>query len=198
MTCLALRGWWPIVFLILLAACTPCAPCPPASGENSSANSEDARFAMSDTGLPVVKFDELATGKQKPPTMEELKNELSAAGYRWFFGQGIGRTATNVGIVWAFPPYAVYLVANYGLEAAGYRPLYVTDALGEDVRLGVLTVYDGFTGMPGFVNSSLAGQPYFGRDVWRKEAYTQDLSQPTDEIKLIVTEKPEVRKKGEQ
>lgn len=103
---------------------------------------------------------DLASGKQKPPTFDELGGQLETAGANWLFGDGIGKTMVNVGAVVLFPPYAIYLVGNAGLAMFGQEPLYVTDLLPEAPREGYLTVYDAVTSVPGLLTSTVAGEEF--------------------------------------
>jgi hypothetical protein len=88
-----------------------------------------------------------------PPTLEDLGN-------RWLYGPGLGRTAANVGTTVLFPPFALYILGNAGLQLAGYDPIYATDALPETPRETVLSFYDGITSVPGRVAALIAGRPY--------------------------------------
>ena len=101
-----------------------------------------------------------AAAAERPPTSDELSQQLAVAGHRWFYGQGIGTTMLNVGTVVLFPPYALYLLGNAGVAFAGYEPLYVTDALPEPAKKEVLGLYNGVTGVPGRLNALVAGERF--------------------------------------
>ena len=101
-----------------------------------------------------------AAAAERPPTSDELSQQLAVAGHRWFYGQGIGTTMLNVGTVVLFPPYAIYLLGNAGVAFAGYEPLYVTDALPEPAKKEVLGLYNGVTGVPGRLNALVAGEQF--------------------------------------
>ncbi len=103
---------------------------------------------------------ELATGEATPPTPEELEVKLQESAEKWFYGRGLGRTMTNVAAIAVFPPYAIYLLGNAGLQLAGYDPIYITDALPGEGRETVLGVYDGITSVPGRVTSTIAGREF--------------------------------------
>lgn len=134
--------------VLLLASC---------AAERETAS--EARPRMMDvTAPPDVKG--LATGEVKPPSPEEAAELLEKEGGNWFYGPGLGSTMLNVGACVLFPPYALYLLMNYGLEASGYEPLYVTDALPEGPRDGVKEVYREVTSVPGKVTSAVAGEEF--------------------------------------
>ena len=96
---------------------------------------------------------------------EELNDESAAFSdtfLDWIFGGGLGRTAVNIGTVIVFPPYAIYMFGNAGIALAGYDPLYVTDALPEKARTGVLSAYDEVTSLPGRMNAAVMRQKFCG------------------------------------
>lgn len=103
---------------------------------------------------------ELARGEVKPVPKEELETEFKNAGKDWFFGHGLGSTLLNVGGIVIFPPYALYLLGNAGLQLFGYSPLYVTDALPEPVHEPVMSVVDGVTGAPGRFNAIIFDEEF--------------------------------------
>jgi hypothetical protein len=79
----------------------------------------------------------------------------------WWFGHGVGRTTTTIGTIVVFPPWGLYLLANAGIVLAGYEPMYITDALPEETRTNVLSVYDGVTSVPGRVNAAITGRKFY-------------------------------------
>jgi len=107
---------------------------------------------------------DLATGKTKPPTADELQEGLSEFGHRWFFGPGFGRTAVNVGTAVVFPPYALYLVGQAVTRMAGYEPYTISDAIPEPLHSPSMVVYEGVTDAPGLLNSFLFGEQFQGED----------------------------------
>lgn len=123
--------------LLWLAACTPASP------------------TASTDALSPAYTRQLLTGEAPAPTPEEAQEILQDAWYSWIYGQGVGRTALNVGTVVLFPPYALYLLGNAGLQFAGYEPLYVTDALPEQSRKVVLSGVDEITSVPGRLNAAV-------------------------------------------
>ena len=135
------------------------ASCAKSSRESSSKRlSEDQPQNSND--LKPVSIADLASGKSEPPTPEEANRKLAQFGHDWFYGGGLGRTTLNVGAVVLFPPYALYLVGNACLQLADKDPIYVTDALPEKPREGVLRVYDEFTSVPGRITAGVSGEEF--------------------------------------
>lgn len=93
---------------------------------------------------------------------EELQdnNHFSDTFLDWMLGGGIGRTALNVTTVVVFPPFALYLLGNAGIALAGYDPLYVTDALPDSARTGVLSAYNEVTSVPGRINAAVMREKF--------------------------------------
>ena len=115
----------------------------------------------SDSGeLKPVSIPDLANGTTAPPTPEEANRKLAQFGHDWFYGGGFGRTALNVGTVVLFPPYAIYLVGNACLQLADREPLYITDALPDAPREGVLKIYNEFTSVPGRIAAGVGGEEF--------------------------------------
>ena len=130
------------------------------SSSNDSARPVDYAGINELGMLNPPSIPDLATGKEKPPQMDELGDQLETAGSNWLYGDGLGKTILNVGAVVLFPPYAIYLVGNAGLAMFGQDPLYVTDLLPEEPREGYLTVYDAVTSVPGMLTSTVAGEDF--------------------------------------
>jgi hypothetical protein len=103
---------------------------------------------------------DLATGNAEPPDPNEMKLLLKQETKRWFYGRGLGRTAANIGTIVFFPPYAIYLLGNAGMELAGYDPLYITNILPQEPREVVNSIYDDVTSVPGRVNAAIAGYEF--------------------------------------
>ncbi len=102
---------------------------------------------------------------QKPLPPEKTKELLGKMGGNFVYGQGFGEAAITVGTIFAFPPYAIYVLGNGALSVAGYKPLHVTDALPDDARNGWNDVYDSVTGVPGHVSAAVAGEEFRNREV---------------------------------
>ncbi len=102
----------------------------------------------------------LARGETTPPTPAEFKQQLGDYGHSWFYGPGIGKTMANVGTVIAFPPYALYLLGNAGLQLAGFEPLYVSEAIPGEAGRYVKGAYENVTSIPGRVTSFVAGEDF--------------------------------------
>lgn len=89
----------------------------------------------------------------RTPTPSEL-------GSRWLYGAGFGRSLLNVGTSIAFPPYALYLVGNAGLEVSGLPTLYVSNALPKRPRGFIMSFYEGITSVPGRLAALVGGVEY--------------------------------------
>ena len=129
---------------------------PQASAANDRAHLQNS-FDVSD---PAGSLGGLASGQTKPPTPEELQPQLESATHKWFYGPGVGRTALNIGTIVLFPPYALYLLGNAGLNMAGFPQIHVTDALPPEPRDAVNGVYDDVTSAPGRLNAFIAGEEF--------------------------------------
>lgn len=142
-----------LIFLVFSTACARTEfPPPPVPREYKMAPQRDY--------LKPPSIPDLAYGRQKPPTYEEVRSQFSERGRGWFYGAGLGKTIGNIGAAVAFPPYLAYLVGNAGLSLAGYEPLYVTDLLPEEEGQGVQQVYDAVTSVPGLVAARVAGEKF--------------------------------------
>jgi len=103
---------------------------------------------------------ELITGEQKAPNVEQAKRELDTQLGKWFYGHGFGRSLLNVGTIVVFPPWALYLSGNAGIELAGYEPLRITSIFPDKPRDGILDLYDGITSVPGRLNATVANKTF--------------------------------------
>lgn len=103
-----------------------------------------------------------ASLSNRPADSPQDQAPLSASelGKHWFYGQGLGTSILNVGTSIAFPPYAIYLIGNAGLDIAGLPTLYATNALPKKPRSFVLKFYDGFTSIPGRFAALIAGEEF--------------------------------------
>lgn len=138
------------------------------STEQGSADSRGRLSRTASTGNDVTSniipsIPRLLSGEELAPTPEQSGEALESYMHEWFFGPGVGRTAVNVGTTIAFPPYALYLVGNAGLQLAGYKPFFISEQLPEPVGSGWLVVYDGVTSVPGLFNSLIFDEPFHGR-----------------------------------
>ena len=135
-----------------------------------SFNSEDAEESVANTVKSPQKKDYFSSlvswkdvqeiSKAPPANTDEVQEQLAESTDNWFYGPGVGRTMLNVGSIIVFPPYALYLLGNAGLTFAGYDPVYVTDALPEEPREKVLSVYDNVTSVPGKINAGIADREF--------------------------------------
>lgn len=66
----------------------------------------------------------------------------------------------NVGTVIVFPPYALYLLGNAGLQLAGFEPLYVSEAIPGKAGKYVKGAYEDVTSLPGRLTSFVAGEEF--------------------------------------
>jgi hypothetical protein len=107
---------------------------------------------------PLVSVAQEMSSQPMPP--EKAEAVLGEMGDSWLFGQGLGKTALNVGAIYMFPPYALYVVGNSVLSYAGYEPLYVTNLLPAEEKREVSSFYDKLTAAPGKVSAALAGKEY--------------------------------------
>ncbi len=103
---------------------------------------------------------DLITGAQQAPNAQVAKQQINTQLGKWFYGHGFGRSALNIGTIVVFPPYALYLLGNAGIELAGYDPLYITNVFPEEPRKGILDLYDGITSIPGRVNATIADKNF--------------------------------------
>lgn len=97
---------------------------------------------------------------QKPLPPEKTQALLEKTGENWLFGQGIGETLLTAGTIFAFPPYAIYVVGNGALTLAGYERIAIVDALPENSKESVNSVYDAITEAPGRVSATIAGEEF--------------------------------------
>lgn len=121
-------------------------------GEEDLANRGRSNQESSEEAEDNQELDE----NGKPKDLSDLTN-------RWFFGQGLGETAANVGITAAFPPYAVYLIANAGLSFTEIGPVRISNALPETVRKPWNKIYDNVTSVPGRITAAVAREKYHGK-----------------------------------
>jgi len=143
-------------FLLLLPLLCVFFACSVASQDTSTLKEGRARL---DFNKPPT-ISELASGEATPASNEELSDMMQDATHDWFYGKGLGTTVLNVGTIIIFPPYALYLLGNAGLQLSGYEPLYITDALPKESKDDVLGVYDMVVSSPGRVTAHLADEEF--------------------------------------
>lgn len=124
-------------------------------------SSNNYRARMSEVSLSGTAADTLPVGIERAQNQDNTEElTLSNLGSRWLYGQGLGTSMVNISTSILFPPYAVYLLGNAGLEIAGLQTFYATDALPEKPRAFVLEFYDGLTSVPGRLAALIAGRSY--------------------------------------
>lgn len=105
---------------------------------------------------------------KKPLAPEKTEQLLSEVGDNWLFGQGMGSTMATVGTVVVFPPYALLVAGNAGLSLAGYKQLWLSDALPEEGKEAWRSAYDSVTEAPGKMSAAMAGEEFRTQEVARK------------------------------
>jgi len=103
---------------------------------------------------------DLISGRAKPPTPDEYKQELSDLAHGWFFGPGFGTAILNIGTVIAVPPYALYLVGNAALSVTGVGPVYPTDLMPAKAADVVGGAFHQVVSIPGRVNAVIFDEPF--------------------------------------
>ncbi|RMD84022.1 MAG: hypothetical protein D6808_07685 [Candidatus Dadabacteria bacterium] len=93
-------------------------------------------------------------------TAQDAKEMLKAGAKNWFYGEGLGDTATKVVGSVLFLPYGIYVVGNAALNLAGYKGFYISDALPEPRRKEVKDLYKTVTSIPGRVTATVAGEEF--------------------------------------
>ena len=107
----------------------------------------------------------------KPLPPEKTEELLSETGSNWFYGQGVGETALTAGAIFAFPPYAIYVVGNGVLSLSGYKQIRVTNALPEEERDAWNSAYDTVTSGPGRMTAAMAGKEFRTKEVAKEKIY---------------------------
>ncbi len=106
---------------------------------------------------------------EKPLPPEKAKELLSETGSNWLYGQGVGETALTAGAIFAFPPYAIYVVGNGVLSLAGYKQIRVTNALPDEEKAAWNDTYDTITSGPGKVSAAIAGKEFRTKEVAKEK-----------------------------
>ena len=109
---------------------------------------------------PAKEIAALIKGEKKPPTPEAYKSQLKTASGNWFYGSGFGRSVLNIGIAVFYPPYAIYLVSNAGLQIAGYDGVYPSDILPGEARETVNSRFNEVVSVPGRFNALVFGEDF--------------------------------------
>lgn len=120
-------------------------------------------------------FNSVVTKPLPPEKTEEL---LSETGSNWLYGQGFGETVLTAGTIFAFPPYAIYVVGNGILSLAGYKQVRISDALPEEERTAWNDTYDTVTSGPGRLSAAIAGKEFRSREVAKEKIY--DIIKPEE------------------
>lgn len=117
--------------------------------------------------LPNLGCGILKEKKVKPPVIqaqpmseEEAQEKLSSLGEDWLYGPGFGSTVLNVGAIALFPPYAVYVLGNALIGAAGYEELYASKLLPEEDEQDFNSFYYAAVSGPGRVAAACADTEY--------------------------------------
>ena len=110
-------------------------------------------------------YEKVRNAQTDPLEPEETKTLLKEVGNNWLYGHGLGSTVLNVGAITIFPPYAVYIVGNTLISAAGYQPLEVTSLLPEEEKKDWDSLYDTFTSGPGRVAAAIGEKEFRTREV---------------------------------
>jgi hypothetical protein len=115
------------------------------------------------------KDDVLTEVSKAKLTPEESEEVLSELGESWIYGDGVGKATLNIGTSLAFPPYALYLLANAVASYSGYEPMYVSEALPTDEKEHFDVFYSSITAAPGALVASLAGEEYRSEELVRQK-----------------------------
>lgn len=75
----------------------------------------------------------------------------------FWYGNGLGIAAVNVGATITYPPYVAYLLGNGAIEYLGYEKVEITDVLPESAEQIYDQFYYGVTSIPGRVNAHVIG-----------------------------------------
>lgn len=117
--------------------------------------------------LPNFGCGILKERKTKPPVIqtqpmseEEAQAKLSSLGEDWLYGPGFGSTVLNVGAIALFPPYAVYVLGNALIGAAGYEELYASKLLPEEDERDLNSFYNAAVSGPGRIAAVCADTEY--------------------------------------
>jgi len=134
----------------------------PAAVQLAQTSNRSDRRAQSSNELhsSALEVKKILTGEQKPPSQQEYKERLAESTDNWLFGNGLGQTSLNVGIAVLYPPYALYLLTNAGLQIAGFSGFYPIDILPDAAKPGVRRGYEEFISAPGRLNAGLFNKEF--------------------------------------
>lgn len=96
----------------------------------------------------------------KPLKPEETGELVGEVAKNWFYGEGVGDTALNVGTAVLFPPYLLVLLGNGVLDISGYETVGVSTFLPDEEAEVWKKSYSSFVSIPGRVNSLVAGEQF--------------------------------------
>lgn len=117
-------------------------------------------FSGAESPRGQLDFKRLAANPLPPEKAAETVSEI---GKNWFYGHGFGETMVAVGIIAAFPPYAIYALGNAALEYSGVQPLYVTNLLPARERYVWRNTFDTLVSGPGRLAASANGEQFRDR-----------------------------------
>jgi hypothetical protein len=118
----------------------------------------------------------------KNPAPELAGDVLSTASGNWFYGQGVGQTALNVGTTIMFPPYAAVILGNFALDLMGYESVGLSNFLDKEDKVKWVNFYDGVTSVPGQMTSKVAGEEFRTQEVAKKKFKTILTKQRDEKI----------------
>jgi len=119
---------------------------------------------------------------------DEAKERLSEMGENWVYGEGLGDTGLQIGVAFAFPPYALVMVANGVLALSGYEPVTVSSLLPEPASKVWKQSYGGLVSGPGRFVAAVAGEEF--RTEERIKAVNQARVQKNDESNVLANKNP--------
>lgn len=128
--------------------------------EETSQNQEPELYQRARLDYQADRQDQRIEENREVEEEVGTDEQLNQYAMNWLYGQGMGKTLTNVGTVVIFPPYAFYVLGNAGLSVLGYEPLYITNILPETSRKPVLQVFNGVTSVPGRITAKVVGEEF--------------------------------------
>lgn len=122
---------------------------------------------------------ELTSIISKPLPPEKTQELLGEVGDNWLYGQGMGGTIATVGTVVLFPPYALLVAGNAGLSLAGYKQIWLSDALPKEGQQAWQMAYNTVTETPGRVSAAIADEEFRTQEVAREKIMNVLQSPPS-------------------